>query len=1056
MTPTFGFFILLTFLSKLTQSRLLPPRPNEVILLDSRESGWDSWTKNTPSDIGWRQQSRPGAGYTVYGLCETSDASDREEFWLFGPLIPLGRALSVHMQVNFMMRSCADREIADGRGGTCRENFDVFLQQETRRSDMDTTEVPQKESFKKLATISSDSKWSSTYPSDDAAVTSWLIRFRPQTDQSTGLLPTSSAINGWMRLAIRDQGACLMLDRIRVYYLSCPAWQVRFMILPETPAGHDAEVREVQGHCVAGAEPTIVSQPEVNQLESSNQSQGLKPSFCKANGQWHILQDNVCECLPGYESSVEENLCLSCPMGTYKALHGTGFCRPCPPNSTSEASIASTRCVCSHPLYVWQDLANDGSGICSPKLPRISDIEIVEKNAERIIISWKSLYAPQVPILVAISCLNCQKDEAVYVPGDVLSGNRCVLVSYFPKLPRISDIEIVEKNAERIIISWKSLYAPQVPILVAISCLNCQKDEAVYVPGDVLSGNRVTILGLKANKTYTFSFRSCLNKETIPQSCDLRTTHLTVKQGQYSSRPEDLLKQNHLLRNATETELEEGAPVIRIFHVLLGLAVFICITLLFVFGTLLLHRYYKSRLRKNIYASVNNSGQTANTINPTATEYRNTLFQVSPNRYQQLPVLDPNCIEIVKPLGKSRHGETYLGSMKPSPSEGKHLLPARKIFLRPALLKTAIEAAKIASCVQHPNIVFCHGILKAVQPNFLVYNFMACGRLDMFLVSEIRQMEEVDFKRKDATLPRSPLLSNRTIFQMLHQIASAFSFLVSLPIDNIILDSSAVMVAADYSCKIQLKIRPFESSRKDSSSTNNEFNLKQGLADFIGLQPSSRIFVVREGQSILLPSILKNSAGLHSPTTLFQSVMRHLKLAINKDNLPSNSTHVKKFGYIQIELLLAAIFRQKCVLRTLNSTGMPVPNALEKYGCLSKKVAWREESPLLDDVIAWIAGWFGNEFLGCIIRSCLDPNASRQPSIVEVENHLKNYLSDKDAQNSQKGKIAAVIHNEGTLPLPVIAPLAEISVQNTPTKWNNLQLTSPCTESNPFYSPDTV
>ncbi|VDO13321.1 unnamed protein product [Rodentolepis nana] len=137
------------------------------------------------------------------------------------------------------------------------------------------------------------------------------------------------------------------------------------MILPETPAGHDAEVREVQGHCVVGAEPTIASQSEVNQFESSNQSQGLKPSFCKANGQWHILQDNVCECLPGYESSVEENLCSSCPMGTYKSLHATGFCRPCPPNSTSEASIASKRCVCNHPLYVWQTLANDGSGICS-------------------------------------------------------------------------------------------------------------------------------------------------------------------------------------------------------------------------------------------------------------------------------------------------------------------------------------------------------------------------------------------------------------------------------------------------------------------------------------------------------------------------------------------------------------------------------------------------------------------------------------------------------------------------------------------------------------------
>ncbi|KAL5966494.1 hypothetical protein TSMEX_005775 [Taenia solium] len=84
-------------------------------------------------------------------------------------------------------------------------------------------------SFKKLATISSDRKWSSKYPSEDTAVTSWLIRFRPQIEQKAVTTATKMAThssNGWMRLAIRDQGACLMLDRIRIYYLTCPAWQL--------------------------------------------------------------------------------------------------------------------------------------------------------------------------------------------------------------------------------------------------------------------------------------------------------------------------------------------------------------------------------------------------------------------------------------------------------------------------------------------------------------------------------------------------------------------------------------------------------------------------------------------------------------------------------------------------------------------------------------------------------------------------------------------------------------------------------------------------------------
>ena len=90
------------------------------------------------------------------------------------------------------------------------------------------------QSFKKLASISSDRKWNSTYPSDGTEVTSWLIRFRPKTDPTAVITSTKTPMslsNGWMRLAIRDQGACLMLDRIRVYYLSCPAWQVRSTLI---------------------------------------------------------------------------------------------------------------------------------------------------------------------------------------------------------------------------------------------------------------------------------------------------------------------------------------------------------------------------------------------------------------------------------------------------------------------------------------------------------------------------------------------------------------------------------------------------------------------------------------------------------------------------------------------------------------------------------------------------------------------------------------------------------------------------------------------------------
>ncbi|KAL5966497.1 hypothetical protein TSMEX_005778 [Taenia solium] len=75
-------------------------------------------------------------------------------------------------------------------------------------------------------------------------------------------------------------------------------------------------------------------------------------------------------------------------------------------------------------MNTYAYISGDCNPLISAKLPRVSDVEIVEKSAERIIISWRPPVGTKVPIFVAVSCLNCQKDEAVYVPGDVLTGNR--------------------------------------------------------------------------------------------------------------------------------------------------------------------------------------------------------------------------------------------------------------------------------------------------------------------------------------------------------------------------------------------------------------------------------------------------------------------------------------------------------------------------------------------------------------------------------------------------------------------------------------------------------
>ncbi|KAL5966498.1 Ephrin type-B receptor 3 [Taenia solium] len=370
---------------------------------------------------------------------------------------------------------------------------------------------------------------------------------------------------------------------------------------------------------------------------------------------------------------------------------------------------------------------------------------------------------------------------------------------------------------------------------------------------------------------------------------------------------------------------------------------------------------------------------------------------------------------------EGRHGETFLGLLKPSPPSENNALPARKVFLRPALPTAAIKVAEIAASIRHPRVVLCHGLLKAVEPHLLVYDFMALGRLDKFLISEIGRFEVSEEHRKSPSWPRSPLLSTKTVFHMLHQIASAFAFLVSLSIDNLRLDSSSVLVSSDYSCKVQLKTWPPEVMSKGSRCEIEGADVGRSLADFMDVRPSSprsKVFLIQDGQHILLPSILKPPIE-PSPSRVFESIIRNLKSSGSEDSLATNSmlmsaaTVVKNLGWLQVELLLASVLCQRCML---DNSATSSSNVSEKIRRILRHLEWGEALRLRENILTLIARWFGNDFLGCMLSSCVDQETSRRPGLMEVVNHLQNYLTDGDTK-SQKGKITAVIHGDGIISL---------------------------------------
>ena len=92
-----------------------------------------------------------------------------------------------------------------------------------------------------------------------------------------------------------QQGACMTLLSVRVYYISCDAAVLRLASFPATPAGRDAaSVVKATGTCVANSN---------GRLATSHQS-----ALCKADGSWFVVTEG-CVCEAGYQPTSDNKSC---------------------------------------------------------------------------------------------------------------------------------------------------------------------------------------------------------------------------------------------------------------------------------------------------------------------------------------------------------------------------------------------------------------------------------------------------------------------------------------------------------------------------------------------------------------------------------------------------------------------------------------------------------------------------------------------------------------------------------------------------------------------------
>lgn len=204
--------------------------------------------------------------------------------------------------------------IFPGNALSCKETFSLLFYE----FDAATREPPpwQPESYKLIGRIAAGEG-----------------RFNQNSDVDINVEVKSIAVTKkGVYFAFRDQGACISILAVKVYYVTCPAITINFAHFNETPTGREVTIIEqTTGYCVENAE---AAEP---------------PTYlCKGDGKWTILTGG-CKCKVGYESDVEKQTCNVCPAGTFRSSE-VNSCTGCPLNSRSN-KLGSAYCACIEGYY---------------------------------------------------------------------------------------------------------------------------------------------------------------------------------------------------------------------------------------------------------------------------------------------------------------------------------------------------------------------------------------------------------------------------------------------------------------------------------------------------------------------------------------------------------------------------------------------------------------------------------------------------------------------------------------------------------------------------------
>lgn len=212
--------------------------------------------------------------------------------WLRTTFVPRSGATYVYAELRFTVVECFSIPRVTR---ACKETFNVFFYE----ADAD------------LASATFPPWMENPYVKVDKVAAEHLTRKRPGMEASGKVNVKTLRVGPLSKmgfyLAFQDQGACMALLSVRLFYKKCPAVTVNFTLFQETVPRE--LVMPVTGQCVPNA------------VKTSSRPLSM---YCREDGQWADQAITDCTCAAGYEPSEESTRCRGEESGLGGGQKGWG------------------------------------------------------------------------------------------------------------------------------------------------------------------------------------------------------------------------------------------------------------------------------------------------------------------------------------------------------------------------------------------------------------------------------------------------------------------------------------------------------------------------------------------------------------------------------------------------------------------------------------------------------------------------------------------------------------------------------------------------------------